>query len=1615
MSACCLVVRIGAALIGLALTALTPDAARAACDVIPGALNEFPSGLGSANTPFAAPDQLVQIRVRPQVCDAESPGLDAPSASGCIAPEDLRVTFVFFDQSLSSVDPTAVMLARDCGLASDPASAAWAAAHLGGVASAECRSVDTSALGVVSVPVTGGNECRLNVRLPATPKPALDPDFTLSGPARIVVDRRGASLPAGLAGTRCADLAGSGPIACIDELYKLNGTCDTGAAAQREVFSHFVALPRPNVYADMIAADPNQRPTVRFALDDRGNLLANVDWSGVLSQGGASETFPPPQIVNFFASIGSGLDGAGLPTAPGAALAVVEDAAFTSYSPVGIQLPPLFEPSSDSSKTVTLFGSADALTSVVRIQRHAGRCEVSGDACISDAACGGERCDSRSPRPTFDLRYCISAAGCLPPTGSAVAPSVAASGPGGPGAILASNYTAEIDGFVPLENLNVCRNVNDLTCLLRDESLPVRFADSLTSLPGEQRCPLDPNPGDNRFPVCRDRNADGDIFDTALTLRDARNGAKLTLPPTGGEGIAVASIHEAVPPEGPFAFTVEARSSRNAVWGGARDSGQGCVATLVAEPDEGGSDENRDGESYDPVLRIYCPDASGNLVQKAIDPAGNTEKLAVVAKPSVLAPGRSLSPLQPGLEPLVVAGGQAVFLLDEPGNAEQVGDRADVADATLGGAPAAGRGGSPAVDAFGDVVCFESEAQNLVASADKNKIGADVFCHDFTSRETFVVNRFQEPPTKLPLCNGRIIRANGLAARPSVAGDGARARVCYESPATNLVKGDLNKVSDVFLLDRCSCDMILLSRRNDGSQLTSASESCDVAASGNVAAFASGGKIYTQRIVGAAPATCGVGPVESNRLRAGGLAEISAGVPGTASAPSTSGDGSLVAFQVVNGSAKAVYLAEAGRAPFCVDADGVPGCDSASNPHLSADGRLLTYEAFDAAAGVQSVFVLDRATGLAEPVGGSSAASSDGQGEAAAVAFTSAGAAGSDVVVRDRVTLLAKFVEPVTGTSQPALSEDARTIAYAKNGGVFRTTPDLLDATADADGDGAAGDSVLAVLDLDSGALAVLGPAVQAAVGGATVAYIDPAGHVFVRGSGGPLTLGGSPAVARAVAASDAAVCILGATTGAVSCAPSGSTALVDFGLQGEGLALEGDVVAVLSPSASPRTLRLLNTGDRSQIASISGVRRFRMATNQYVAADQCEADLGLQLNGDGDLADCVAVVVAPDGTIYDTSEPARGTPRHTIVPCTGDVCDDTDPFKIFPFGEGGTLAKIRHLSLEPQEPVLFGDLNGDGDALDVVVREFVAGANVAFPPIGVPEGSTGNVLAGAETGPGQSQAGAAIPALVGFCDADGDGQADTQSACQSDANCTAQGACGGTPCCVDIQPRVLALADSDGDGVFDVYDNCPTVFNPTQDASDGDGDGTPDTCDELSCGDGVVQTREYCDYADATIDPVTGKTLGSFCNAPANPGVDCTPLVAVEVVESAVNPDKQGVLPTTVFGSPVLNLGTTAVGDRPPKMIEPGSVILEPLRPSEACGGPGAAPIDDLTNPETYQRQISDKNGDGFPDLSLRFEVTQMGAKLTDTQACLRGSFRVIDNRFFEADFETRDNLNVK
>ncbi len=75
-----------------------------------------------------------------------------------------------------------------------------------------------------------------------------------------------------------------------------------------------------------------------------------------------------------------------------------------------------------------------------------------------------------------------------------------------------------------------------------------------------------------------------------------------------------------------------------------------------------------------------------------------------------------------------------------------------------------------------------------------------------------------------------------------------------------------------------------------------------------------------------------------------------------------------------------------------------------------------------------------------------------------------------------------------------------------------------------------------------------------------------------------------------------------------------------------------------------------------------------------------------------------------------------------------------------------------------------------------------------------------------------------------------------------------------------------VAAQDSDGDGINDVFDNCPSIANPTQDDADGDGFG--DACDNDNDNDGLPDGFDNCPSAfnngQADVD---GDGLGDACD----------------------------------------------------------------------------------------------------------------------------------------------------
>ncbi|MGF1566692.1 MAG: hypothetical protein ACFCVD_01215 [Nodosilinea sp.] len=116
------------------------------------------------------------------------------------------------------------------------------------------------------------------------------------------------------------------------------------------------------------------------------------------------------------------------------------------------------------------------------------------------------------------------------------------------------------------------------------------------------------------------------------------------------------------------------------------------------------------------------------------------------------------------------------------------------------------KGNSSSVEALiandGQSVVFTSFATNLVAAADTNQAG-DVFLHNLATGETRRISQ---------TAGGE--QANDLADDPTLSADGRF--MTFTSIATNLVPGDTNGVEDVFIQDRASGVLEIISQSTAG-------------------------------------------------------------------------------------------------------------------------------------------------------------------------------------------------------------------------------------------------------------------------------------------------------------------------------------------------------------------------------------------------------------------------------------------------------------------------------------------------------------------------------------------------------------------------------------------------------------------------------------------------------------------------------------------------------------------------------------------------------------------------------------------------------------------------------
>ena len=282
------------------------------------------------------------------------------------------------------------------------------------------------------------------------------------------------------------------------------------------------------------------------------------------------------------------------------------------------------------------------------------------------------------------------------------------------------------------------------------------------------------------------------------------------------------------------------------------------------------------------------------------------------------------------------------------------------------GAEANGDSFAPAISGDGRYVVFSSSASNLVPG-DTNRAD-DIFLRDRVANTT----------TRISIGLGGTW-ANGGSYASAVSGDGKV--VAYTSDATNLVSGDANGVRDVFVYDRAAGTTTLSSVSTDGKQTDAPSATPALDADGRIVAFSS---FADNLIVGDENETSDVFVHDRQTGATTRVSVYNGGfeADGDSFRPALSADGRLVAYDSDSfnlawydpdeGFDVYVYDRQADVVtPASVDDAGNLGNDTSMRPSISSDGRYVAYytDATDLVPGDQNgasdVVLYDRQSGAA--------------------------------------------------------------------------------------------------------------------------------------------------------------------------------------------------------------------------------------------------------------------------------------------------------------------------------------------------------------------------------------------------------------------------------------------------------------------------------------------------------------------------------------------------------------------------------------------------------------------------------------------------------------------------
>ncbi|MBA3530533.1 MAG: PD40 domain-containing protein [Ardenticatenales bacterium] len=141
------------------------------------------------------------------------------------------------------------------------------------------------------------------------------------------------------------------------------------------------------------------------------------------------------------------------------------------------------------------------------------------------------------------------------------------------------------------------------------------------------------------------------------------------------------------------------------------------------------------------------------------------------------------------------------------------------------GAQSNGLSSSPVISRDGTTVAFESNASNLTPT--NTNILTKIFIRDLTANQTRDVT----------LSMGNAQSSNGPAFHPSISADGRF--IAFDSAASNIVPNDMNESYDIFVHDQGTRVTLLVSLTQDGAQTNSASSNPVISDDGQHVAFVS--------------------------------------------------------------------------------------------------------------------------------------------------------------------------------------------------------------------------------------------------------------------------------------------------------------------------------------------------------------------------------------------------------------------------------------------------------------------------------------------------------------------------------------------------------------------------------------------------------------------------------------------------------------------------------------------------------------------------------------------------------------------------------------------------------